>query len=78
MPKKCGDRLIEIDGISHLVVAFPENSGSDQALTLSQVDIDGLIRSKAAMYTILTTASNTVNTPINKINKEVNRMLLFL
>ena len=69
VPKKCGDRLIEIDGISHLVVVVPENSGTDQALTLSQVDIDGLIRSKAAMYTILTTITNTVNTPINKINK---------
>ena len=69
VPKKCGGRLIEIDEISHLIVAFPENSGTDQALTLSQVDIDGLIRSKAAMYTILTTITNTANIPMEKITK---------
>ena len=69
VPKKCGERLVEIDGISHLIVVVPENSGTDEALTLSEVDIDGLIRSKAAMYTILTTITNTVNIPMEKITK---------
>jgi len=66
---RCGDRLIEIDGIRHLMVVSPEDSGTDKALTLSQTDIGGLIRSKAAMYTILTTVANTVNIPLNEIKR---------
>lgn len=69
VPGKCGDRLTAIDGINHLVIVPPENSGTGQPLTLSQIDIDGLIRSKAAMYTILTTISNTVNIPMNEISR---------
>jgi uncharacterized 2Fe-2S/4Fe-4S cluster protein (DUF4445 family) len=69
VPERCGDRLIEIDGIRHLIVVPPEDSGTDQALTLSQTDIDGLIRSKAAMYTILTTIANTVNMSLREIGR---------
>jgi uncharacterized 2Fe-2S/4Fe-4S cluster protein (DUF4445 family) len=65
----CGDRLVEQDGIRHLIVVPPEDSGTGRALTLSQTDIDGLIRSKAAMYTILTTIANTVNISFTEIGK---------
>ena len=61
IPRNCGDRLTEMDGITHLVVVPAKESGTGQPLTLSQPDIDALIRSKAAMYTILTTITNTVN-----------------
>ena len=44
------------------------HGGTGQALTLSQPDLDALIRSKAAMYTILTTISNSVNIPLNDIS----------
>ena len=67
--ERCGDRLVEIDGIRHLIVVPPEDSGTGQALTLSQTDIDGLIRSKAAMYTILTTIANTVNIAFREISR---------
>jgi uncharacterized 2Fe-2S/4Fe-4S cluster protein (DUF4445 family) len=67
--EKCRDRLIEVDAVKHLVVVFPEDSGTGQSLTLSQLDIDGLIRSKAAMYTILTTITNTVNIPLDAIRR---------
>ncbi|HBF42159.1 MAG TPA: [Fe-S]-binding protein [Desulfobacteraceae bacterium] len=66
---KCNGRLVEVEGVKHLVVVTPANSGTGQALTLSQTDIDGIIRSKAAMYTILTTITNTVNISMNDINK---------
>ncbi len=66
---KCGSLLMEIDDIRHLVVVPAEDSGTGQALTLSQPDIDALIRSKAAMYTILTTISNTVNIPLKNIRR---------
>jgi uncharacterized 2Fe-2S/4Fe-4S cluster protein (DUF4445 family) len=66
---KCGNRLTEIDGIKHLIIVSTENSGTAQALTLSQPDIDALMRSKAAMYTILTTITNTVNIPLVEIRR---------
>jgi len=66
---RCGERLTEMDGISHLMVVPAEASGTGKPLTLSQIDIDGLIRSKAAMYTILTTISKTVNIPFSDIGR---------
>lgn len=67
--ERCGGRITEIDGIRHLVLVPEAESASHQALSLSQTDIDGLIRSKAAMYTILTTISNTVNIPLSGIGR---------
>jgi len=67
--ERCGKRLMEIDGIRHLIVVPSEDSGTGQTLTLCQTDIDGLIRSKAAMYTILTTIGNTVNISLKEISR---------
>ena len=69
VPDRCGERLTEMDGIRHLMVVPAEASGTGKPLTLSQIDIDGLIRSKAAMYTILTTISRTVNIAFNDIGR---------
>jgi len=66
---RCRDRLADIDGIKHLIVVPSEDSGTGQPLTLSQPDIDALMRSKAAMYTILTFISNTVNIPMSEISR---------
>ena len=51
------------------MVVPADASGTGEALTLSQIDIDGLIRSKAAMYTILTTIAKTVNISFNDIGR---------
>ena len=59
--------LREKDGINHLVVVPSQDSGTGKDLTLSQTDIDGLIRSKAAMYAILTTITNMVNISMREI-----------
>ena len=69
VPGACGGRLIDRDGIYHLVVVTSEVSGTGEPLFLSQPDIDALIRSKAAMYTILTTVSSTVAIPLTHIQK---------
>ncbi len=69
VPDRCGKHLMEMDGIGHLIVVPAEVSGTGKPLTLSQIDIDGLIRSKAAMYTILTTISKTVNIPFSDIGR---------
>ena len=68
VPARCGERLTESDGIRHLVVVPGADSATGEPLTLSQPDLDALIRSKAAMYTILTTLASTVNMSLNEID----------
>jgi uncharacterized 2Fe-2S/4Fe-4S cluster protein (DUF4445 family) len=69
VPSRCGGRLIETDGIVSLTVVAPEKSGTAKPLLLSQPDIDGLMRSKAAMYTILTTITQTVGVDMSTIKR---------
>lgn len=54
-PDACGSRLHEHDGMPVLTVADAAHCGHGRDLTLSQADLDSLVRSKAAMYTILET-----------------------
>ena len=56
----CGERLKVVDGIRHLVVVPADRSATGADLTISQADLDSLVRSKAAMYTILETLAMTV------------------
>jgi uncharacterized 2Fe-2S/4Fe-4S cluster protein (DUF4445 family) len=56
----CGGRLKEIDGLKHLVVVDEKEAAAGRDLSISQADIDSLIRSKAAMYTILETLTASV------------------
>jgi uncharacterized 2Fe-2S/4Fe-4S cluster protein (DUF4445 family) len=63
----CGGRLVEKDGVRHLVVVPAEDSDTGKDLTLSQTDLDSLVRSKAAMYTILNTIADTVGVPFSDI-----------
>ncbi|MGD8304536.1 MAG: ASKHA domain-containing protein [Desulfobacterales bacterium] len=60
VPALCGSKLKIIDGLSHLVVVPAENSATGAELTISQADLDSLMRSKAAMYTILETVTGSV------------------
>ena len=66
---KCGKRLRKVDGVDHFVLVFSQDSGTGNALTLSQPDIDALIRSKAAMYTILTTVTRMINVSVQDISR---------
>jgi len=59
-PGKCGKRLQEKKGTQHLVVVSRDQSTTGYDLTISQADIDSLVRSKAAMYTILETLTASV------------------
>ena len=63
----CGDRLKVVDGIRHLVVVRADQSATGEDLTISQADLDSLIRSKAAMYTILETLAMTVGLNFGEI-----------
>jgi uncharacterized 2Fe-2S/4Fe-4S cluster protein (DUF4445 family) len=64
---RCGGRLKEIDGIWHLIVVTAAQSATGADLTISQADLDSLIRSKAAMYTILETLTATVGVHLNDL-----------
>jgi uncharacterized 2Fe-2S/4Fe-4S cluster protein (DUF4445 family) len=69
VPERCGERLRLEDGIPHLIIVYSEDSGTGHALTLSQPDIDTLLRSKAAMYTILTTITHMVSLSPKEISR---------
>ncbi len=68
VPAVCGGRLKEIDGLAHLVVVPAGKSATESDLTLSQADLDSLIRSKAAMYTILETITTSVGITLKDLN----------
>ena len=60
-------RIRDNDGLREFVVVPAEASGTGRALSLSQPDIDNLVRSKAAMYTILRTLTTTVGLSFSDI-----------
>lgn len=69
VPKVCGDRHLEKEGIPYLVVVPAIASGIDGDLMIGQPDLDSLIRSKAAMYTILETLVQSVGLTFNDISR---------
>ena len=69
LPSDCGNRLKEIDDLRHLTVVPADQSDTGSDLTISQADVDSLIRSKAAMYTILETISTSVGTQLKDLKR---------
>ncbi len=69
VPEKCGRHLTEKDGMPFIVVVPADKSASGDDLGMSQADIDSLIRSKAAMYTILRTLTRTVGMEPEELRK---------
>ncbi|MEW6664026.1 MAG: ASKHA domain-containing protein [Thermodesulfobacteriota bacterium] len=65
--ERCGDRLTGAEGMRQFVVVPKGGSGTGDDLTLGQSDLDALVRSKAAMYTILTTVTRMVNVSMKEI-----------
>lgn len=66
-PDRCAERLFVKDEMAHLIVVPADRSGTGGALTISQADLDSLIRSKAAMYTILETITGTMGMSLNDL-----------
>jgi uncharacterized 2Fe-2S/4Fe-4S cluster protein (DUF4445 family) len=69
VPHVCGRRLKEIDGLLHLIVVPADQSATGLDLTISQADLDSLIRSKAAMHTILETITQSVGMELKDLAK---------
>ena len=61
IPQACGKRFASVSGIPGVEIVSADASGTGKAIRITQVDLDSLIRSKAAMYTILETITATVN-----------------
>jgi uncharacterized 2Fe-2S/4Fe-4S cluster protein (DUF4445 family) len=66
---RCGHRLKEENSMRRLVVARAEETATGAELAISQADLDSLIRSKAAMYTILETITRYVGITFADISK---------
>ncbi len=60
LPEKRKDLFQEKDGIIYLTLVNARESGTGQDMLIGQPEIDSLIRSKAAMFTILETVFITV------------------
>jgi len=69
IPSQCSGKLTKIDEINHFIVVSADESAGREALTISQVDLDSLIRSKAAMFTILETITTHVGVPLTDLAK---------
>jgi uncharacterized 2Fe-2S/4Fe-4S cluster protein (DUF4445 family) len=67
-PQAEGRLLKHEDGLAYIVVPAEETDAGEPIL-LSQVDIDALMRSKAAMYSILTTITNQVNVSFQDLHQ---------
>ncbi len=65
----CGSRYIQEHGLPALVVVAAESSGTGSAITVSQASLDSLVRSKAAMYTILETIVMKVGVGFGDLEK---------
>jgi uncharacterized 2Fe-2S/4Fe-4S cluster protein (DUF4445 family) len=66
--ENCVGRAVEKDGRQHFIVAHAQESANGQDLFISQADMDSLIRSKAAMFTILETITAAMGMDVADID----------
>ncbi len=69
VPDACKGRLSEEDGVRVFEVVPASASGTGRPLTLNQPDVDALMRSKAAMYTILSTVTEMVGVSMQDLDR---------
>ena len=67
-PQGAGRIIEQADGLAYVVVKDDE-AHEGKPILLSQVDIDALMRSKAAMYSILTTITNQVGVAFDDLHR---------
>ena len=68
VPEVMPERFKTIDGIAHFVLVSGRDSATGEDLILGQPEIDSLIRSKAAMFTILETITSSVGLDMEDIS----------
>ena len=67
VPENCGEELKELNGAPYFVIVPANLSATSADLGISQTDLDSLIRSKAAMYSILETITASVGISLGDI-----------
>ena len=67
VPANCGRKLSMQSGLATLEIVSADESGTGRPLMISQADMDSLIRSKAAMYTILETITDSVGLSLTEL-----------
>jgi len=68
VPDACGQKLHDQADMPFLEVVSAKESGTGRALNIYQADLDSLVRSKAAMYTILETITESVGLSLDELN----------
>ncbi|MFO8031626.1 MAG: ASKHA domain-containing protein [Desulfohalobiaceae bacterium] len=66
--ERCPELFVRRGDSLYLLLASPLETGNNQELLLSQAELDSLIRSKAAMYTILETLTSSVGVSLQDIS----------
>ena len=66
VPAVCADRLKKEDDVPHLIIVSANDAATGSDITINQADLDSLIRSKAAMYTILETITASVGISLHE------------
>jgi len=66
--ENCVGREVEKNGRQHFIVTGAHESANGQDLCISQADMDSLIRSKAAMFTILETITTAMGMEMSAID----------
>ncbi len=64
-----GERLVERDNELSFTVAFAEEAANGEPVLLSQIDLDAMMRSKAAMYAILVTLTSQVGVAFDELDR---------
>lgn len=68
VPEACGRRFCEIDEMKHFIIVPKDETKASEDISISQASIDSLIRSKAAMYTILETIALNVGMSLSDLS----------
>lgn len=63
------EHLVDLDGEKAFIVIPLEESGTDAPVLLTQIDLDAMMRSKAAMYAILTTLTGQVGVEFGELER---------
>ena len=66
-PDKCGWRYTVQQDLARMIIVPAAESGNGGDLCISQADMDSLVRSKAAMYTILETITGTMGIALSDL-----------
>ena len=70
VPEACGDRLVDLGDMPAFILVKANDSGTGEPICLTQVDLNSLTSSKAAMYTILEViVKNTAGLAFEELDK---------